>query len=198
MKLKHKESDLNLGETVLVTKTATVIQGNTIEKKRRDWKSQLDRVKRNYDRAKKACYGQIDINGCGRLVHEQSCLDQIYNFFMNCYHLKDWLKKDNSFSGIEEFIDKHRELQLCADICNAHKHFELTYKRLGDDKNHEVKEKNEFTKIEGGKMRKKITYFVNIVNTETDETLARYEALDLAKKCIELWEEFIKKYGHTH
>jgi hypothetical protein len=69
----------------------------------------------------------------GRLhdVPSDNYLDEIYAFFMNCYHLKDWIKHDNTVApavqqAVEPHINSSRSLKLCADICNSFKHLSLT------------------------------------------------------------------------
>lgn len=58
--------------------------------------------------------------------------DDVYAFFLNCYHLKDWIKKDTALAPlghVEHFVHGKtgvspcRTLQICGDICNGAKHF---------------------------------------------------------------------------
>ena len=57
-------------------------------------------------------------------------------FFMNCYHLKDWIKNDISDTSlnaaVEDYINQNACLKLCADICNGAKHLDLTHSRFGE------------------------------------------------------------------
>ena len=61
--------------------------------------------------------------------------DALFHFFVDAYHLKDWIKNDpatNRFgTDVETETGKH-PLNLCADICNGVKHLELTKARTGD------------------------------------------------------------------
>jgi len=53
--------------------------------------------------------------------------DDVYAFFQNCYHLKDWIKNDPScsaWSDVEKFINSNKDLQICADLCNGLKHLQ--------------------------------------------------------------------------
>lgn len=61
-------------------------------------------------------------------------LDEVYAFYQNCYHLKDWIKNDTSLSsnitgGVENYINNSRQLKLCADLCNRTKHLQLNHHR---------------------------------------------------------------------
>lgn len=52
-------------------------------------------------------------------------------FFQNCWHLKDWIKYDDSISSIvkgsiESDVAKFLSLRICVDLCNRSKHSELT------------------------------------------------------------------------
>src|SRR2546422_4981759 len=85
------------------------------------YREQHARVKRWYDR-----FAAIDQ---GRR-HDQPSdyyLDDIYAFFLNCYHLKDWIRNDGTLDaavrkGVEAFITSNRPLSMCAEICNSLKH----------------------------------------------------------------------------
>ena len=51
--------------------------------------------------------------------------DAARTFFLQCYHLKDWLKKDPRIKrprDVEDFITKNAALSLAADFCNSLKH----------------------------------------------------------------------------
>src|SRR5258706_11661488 len=51
--------------------------------------------------------------------------DAAKSFFSECYHLKDWLKKDSRIKrpkDVEDFISKSHSLSLAADLCNSLKH----------------------------------------------------------------------------
>ena len=65
-------------------------------------------------------------------------LDLAYSFFMNAYHLKDWIKHDinvpaSARNAVESHVNATRALRLCADICNGFKHLTLTTTRSGEN-----------------------------------------------------------------
>ena len=113
--------------------------------------------------------------------------DEIYAFFMNCYHLKDWIKKDPAAASVanevENYINNNPELSLCADICNGLKHFHFSGDRSG--------ESPEFGKtaaklyIGSGPTTIALKYEIKIKSGTID-------AFDLATKCKKTWEIFIK------
>jgi hypothetical protein len=62
--------------------------------------------------------------------------DDFFSFFQHCWHLKDWIKNDDSLpSGVRKSIVQEAEqtesLQFCADLANGSKHLKLTNARKG-------------------------------------------------------------------
>jgi hypothetical protein len=59
------------------------------------------------------------------IIGDQAAKDATTAFFMECYHLKDWLKKDSRITptrAIEDCITNSPALSLAADLCNSFKH----------------------------------------------------------------------------
>lgn len=142
---------------------------------------QYQRAKRWYERFK-----SID-EGRDHDMASDCYQDEIYAFFVNCYHLKDWLKNDPT-SGInkdeiENFINKSENLSMCADLCNGSKHLVINQPR-----------KDTQTKIGGrsfslglgiGSPKISVRYKVELKNRT-------YDAFDLATKSLKEWEDFLK------
>ena len=154
---------------------------------REDWMSssskyleQFERVKRWYER-----FGRIN---AGR-KHDRSSdyyQDEVYAFFFNCYHLKDWIKNDKSVGAaaakVEEFINKNKELSLCADICNGVKHLRLTSSRSGQ---HPRFGPRKF-EVQMGGPEATIS-----VKYSIDTSSGPVDAFELATKCLQAWKKFI-------
>ena len=89
------------------------------------FQEQFDRTVRWYERLQ-------DLNaGRTHTMASDNYQDDIYAFFLNCYHLKDWIRRDPSVAPatkglVESYITSTPMLALCADLCNALKHFTLT------------------------------------------------------------------------
>lgn len=63
------------------------------------------------------------------VIGDDAVLDKAKVFFQQCYHLKDYLKKDpriKNAKDVEAFINKSDALSIAADICNSFKHAGLT------------------------------------------------------------------------
>lgn len=85
---------------------------------------QLNRVRRWYQRFQEISEGRL---------HDKPSdfyQDEVYAYFMNCYHLKEWIKNDKGALppevNIERFISNDPHMALCADICNGNKHLKLS------------------------------------------------------------------------
>lgn len=88
------------------------------------YKEQLERVERYYDRFKRINDGTDQ-----RSPSTDDFVDDVRAFFINCYHMRDWLIKDDEYTAhsrrqIEAYITNTEALALCADICNGIKHLE--------------------------------------------------------------------------
>jgi len=142
---------------------------------------QFNRVKRWYER-----FAIID----GGRQHDQpsdNYQDEVYAFFVNCFHLKDWIKNDESVEveakEIEEFVKNNKELNLCRDICHGIKHLKLTTPRSGQDPKFGLREFN----LRLGKSPTTIS-----VKYTIDTSSGPIDAFELATKCLQAWESFIQ------
>ena len=66
-----------------------------------------------------------------RGIDNSEARDLAEEFFNQCYHLKDWIKKDSTIGShvdVEAYIAKTRVLQIAADYCNSLKHAGLDRK----------------------------------------------------------------------
>ncbi|WNB76905.1 hypothetical protein [Methylomonas koyamae] len=148
------------------------------------YEEQLARVKRYFERFSK-------ING--GISHTQESPnydDDIYAFFQNCYHLKDWIKNDTYCKtwNVEEFINSNPELQICADICNGRKHLKLT----------KPPRSNEAPKFAGREIKLNLGQGAVIAIKYTITTNSgEIDAFELGQKCIAAWESFIVSKSPT-
>ena len=123
--------------------------------------------------------------------HDQASdnyVDEIYAFFLNCYHLKDWIRQDLSVAGVdrdrvEAFINSNRDLKLCADICNALKHVTLRAPRSGE--NPAFGKKRFALSLGSGPTTISL-------RCEVETGKGSLDAFEIARNCVEAWDEFIK------
>lgn len=154
-----------------------------MKKKLKKYEEQYERVKRWYKRFFDITFGKIhDINS-------EYYQDEVYAFFINCYHLKDWIINDSSIKinnkkqKIEDFINDNECMSLCADICNGLKHLELD-RNIRTGIKPEFKERKFFLKL--GEKEPIVRVKYNILTAKGNK-----DAFILADDCIESWEIFI-------
>lgn len=135
---------------------------------------------RSYERLKK-----IETNN-GNSIGNTESRDAVEDFFNQCYHLKDWLKKDKSIVllfDVERYITESPALSLAADYCNTFKHAGLDRSR--SDKNLEkINTHINFDLTPRG--------FVSSSRLELTISAEKYDAFRLANECIIEWNKFIK------
>jgi hypothetical protein len=146
------------------------------------YQEQFERVKRWYSRFEKIDKGQL------HNVPSDYYQDEVYAFFLNCYHLKDWIKNDPSVgpvaAEVEDFINNTRELRLCADICNSHKHLRLNRsQRSGENPQFG---KRHFSLHVGNAIETSLS-----VKYSIETSSESIDAFVLATKCLQAWQSFI-------
>jgi hypothetical protein len=115
--------------------------------------------------------------------------DDLWAFFQNAWHLKDWIKHDSSISTksrerIRKAAEASDELQVCADLANRSKHFKLTNKRRDAD----VTSRNT-TVFPGANRDSELTHIITL----DDGT--QLIAQELAKTVVDLWGEILAREG---
>lgn len=117
--------------------------------------------------------------------------DEVVSFFIYCYHIRDWIlhlsKLPVSSKQIDDFINQHEELKICADFSNGEKHCHLKRStRTGHQPHLGYREYKvtHYTPESGISSRRKATYKI-LSGTKS------FDVLELAERCVELWEEFI-------
>lgn len=131
----------------------------------------------------------------------------MYNFFMNCYHLKDWLKMNDKikFSDVENLFDENNGnfyMKICADLCNGIKHM-VADRRSRLDENMKIERGSLITvpltaniianseniknpeKIKPVGVRSELVCWVS-VNNKT------YNVFDIATQCMDKWDKYLK------
>lgn len=145
---------------------------------------QFERLKRYFSRFKQINDGK---------AHDQSSPhydDDVYAFFQNCYHLKDWIKNDtacSSWSNVESFINNNNDLRVCADLCNSLKHLTLTMPRSTENPG-----------FAGGHITLNITDGFGVkesvdisIKYTVSTSSGDIDAFQLAERCLTAWEQFI-------
>jgi hypothetical protein len=154
---------------------------------------------KQYERAKRYLerIGKI-YNGVYYPGSSEAYEDEVVSFFIHCFHIGDWLiylaKSPVSKQDINNFVNSHNELKICADFCNGEKHCRLIHTKRTGGQPHLAYRKysvSHYTPESGIPSTYKASYkIVSGSNT--------YDALELAKKCMSLWDEYIYKLQIEH
>ena len=151
------------------------------------YEEQLERVRRYYARFRKLN------DGMEHTAATDEYIDDVYAFFMHCHHLKDWLQKDPAYTKhthrqIDNHVKHTQVLAICADICNAAKHFTLGRRcsggtpRMGKG----VGEVNLCDGISGEELPTTIKLRLSITHGGKER-----DAFQLATDALRSWESFI-------
>ncbi|MFA6098209.1 MAG: hypothetical protein WCV50_01800 [Patescibacteria group bacterium] len=140
---------------------------------------QYERTMRWYWRFIKINHGQI---------HQKNSdfyQDEVYSFFINCYHLKDWIINDPvvkiNKDDIEKFVHNNKYLNICGDICNGVKHLQL-------NKSNGAKIGSSHFSLELGRGTPVLSVRYDI---EIDGK--KYDAFKVANEAVKQWDNFIKR-----
>ena len=128
--------------------------------------------------------------------------DFIYAFFINCYHLRDFLEHGGIIPKkvVDKLFEENVEMQICRDICNESKHCILDSPSIGvriPNKNRKsanswagvclIKEYDPFQEI-----LKNDNHIKNIKCVVLAKGI-KYDVFELADKCLKLWENLFKE-----
>jgi len=115
--------------------------------------------------------------------------DDLWSFFQNCHHLRDWIIYDSDVGDIikkkvSEFAKINEELRICADLANRSKHLRLT---------RNVREDARVT-------NRSVTIDLGLGTSTCEHTItlkdgSKREALDVARMAVEAWKQFLSGEG---
>lgn len=149
------------------------------------WDEQYDRAARYLKRLSDIAQGIL------HTANSQTYADDLFAFFLNCYHIKDWIRSDPTTAGwtdVEAYVSGNRHLALCADLCNAAKHCVLIRHRSTEN-----------PVFAGGDIRMKITDGLSgrekieiAINYKICTQSGELDALDVARQCMTAWDAYLK------
>jgi hypothetical protein len=155
------------------------------------WAEQWSRVER--------WFSHFSETNSGR-SHDQASdnyQDEVYAFFQNCYHLKDWLRNDPASSAlvradIESTISGSPNLSLCADLCNGSKHLTLTRNIRSSADTHVGSRHFEVGLSSGSGSDSPPSIAVKY---EVQSGGSVYDAFTVAQSCMIEWGDYLKSKG---
>lgn len=163
-----------------------------------NYMKQFDRVKRFYCR--------ILDSDRDQMYYE----DDLWAFFQNCWHLKDWIKNDETvsceiFCSIEEAIKEYKYIMICSDLANRSKHSKLYIELLDTRKPKKGREEKPRAGAEHradniidlNVAKAKYEYYIVVKGGEHVQLKHKttYRLSDIAEKAIKNWETYMRKNG---
>jgi len=148
-----------------------------------NYSEQVERAERYFARIGKTAAGTGDLHAGNWFA------DDLVTFFMHCYHIKDWLKNDSSYSkhtngAIEQHINDTLALSLSADICNGTKHMRLKDEpRSGAEPTLGPRHVS-LAHEDGGDSTVSVSMTI-------DHDGLTYDALEVARDALNAWRKFI-------
>jgi len=157
---------------------------------------QYNRMKRFLERIKTQNRNQIEYE------------DDIWAFFQNAWHLKDWIQNDDAFKtknniNIDNFlkngIEQSTNLQICRDIANQTKHLRLKPENESRKKistKNITKEINKDIELRlGGPVSDNLNVYVKYNYRFKSIDGIELNVLDLANNIVTEWGRIIDRLG---
>ena len=147
------------------------------------YKDQLLRVGRFLRRVENIARDQVEYE------------DDLWSFFQNCWHLKDWIKNDDALSqgcrdSVERDAEKFESLMICADLANRSKHLRLT--KIRKDANLRVHIEVQIQEnVRTAESSSSVSWQYAVVF----ENGSQREALDVARSAVKDWKMLLS--GHS-
>ncbi len=183
-----------------------------MQKSREDYSEELEKQYRRIERAHDEIVQYFE--SPKKSKSSEKMLDPVYDFFLNCYHLREWIREDNKVSqdiknSLPSFEKNTSSVQflICRDLCNKSKHA-----MLKETKNHKPNDINTEIIAYGGSVflakgkelkearEKKETLHLN---SEDEIFLGDfkvsfkgnyYDLKGVVQGCMFVWKDFFNKY----
>lgn len=179
-------------------------------KSREDYSEELEKQYQRMERAHNEIVNYFE--NPNRSKSAEEVLDPIYDFFLNCYHLREWVREDSKVDQkIKNILptfeknDSPVQFLICRDLCNKSKHVTLK-----ESKNHKPNDVN--TKIipygssvfiaKGNELKKAQEEKETLHLKSGDEIFLgnflvsfreeQYDLKGVVQACMHIWKEFFK------
>jgi len=152
-----------------------------------------------------------DFEGTSFSKSAEQRLDPVYDFFLTCYHLREWIKKDSkvdqtikdrlpTFEGESSPV----QFQMCRDLCNKSKHAELEEGYKPNDVNTKIvtyggaifsvsKEELEEAHKKKETIHIKDEDGIFLGNYYVDFKEKKYDLKGVVQGCLHVWKKFFEE-----
>lgn len=176
-------------------------------KSREEYSENLESQYRRMERAHDKIVADFESTTFSKSSQER--LDDVYDFFFNCYHLREWIKEDDKVDqstkdGLPTFEkrDSPVQFQMCRDLCNKSKHVVLKHKP--NDPNIKIVPyggsifKASTIEIEEAQKRKETLHLkeedgIFMGNYLVSFKGSQYDLKGVVQGCMHVWKEFFVK-----
>lgn len=119
---------------------------------------------------------------------QAEALDTVYAFFMNCYHLRDWIINSGfkPQADVDAFIRGNPDMALCRDICTGLKHFRIHAKGAYSAANWSTASVVTYY-VPGGIPVEPVAIEQWVFTTDA----GAIDMFDLADSCVAAWDRFL-------
>ena len=146
------------------------------------WEEQWWRFVRWYQRCQgiKAKSVTTDLN--------EGHLDFVHAFFLNCFHLKDWIRVSHPelTKKLDDLFAAHFELGACRDLANGYKHKSIC--RPSHEADFNLYKEYDHFMAEANPSRSPIQYCLAFADG-TD--VRKFDLFEFIGRCLGLWEAFV-------
>ncbi len=149
------------------------------------WQEQFERVLRSLKKVEQSARQQTE--------H----LDNLFHFFQDCWHLKDWIKNDDTLpqstrDALVRDAENSESLKFCADLANGTKHLKLT-KRVRKGAVLWYVESIATVDAKTGETISKVPVGYLIASLQGSPTPS--DAIGFARKTVQDWTDLLTKHG---
>lgn len=180
-------------------------------KSREEYSEELENQYQRMERAYDKILNDFENKSFSKSSEER--LDAVYDFFLICYHLKEWMQKDSKIDqAIKDRLPPFTgetspvQFQMCRDLCNKSKHA-----RLEETKRHKPNDVNTKIIAYGGSIfsvsgkeleeahKKKETIHLKgedeifLGNYKVSFKGDFYDLKGVVQACMHIWKKFFKE-----
>lgn len=152
-----------------------------------------------------------DFESENRSKNSQEMLDSVYNFFLHCYHLREWVVEDEKVSEeikgkLPEFEGDSSPVQfmICRDLCNRSKHANLTEGHKPNDTKTEIRTRGSAIfsvskkELEESQDKKQTIHLkdedsIFLGNFEVTFREENYDLKGIVQGCMHVWKKFFQE-----
>lgn len=180
-------------------------------KSREDYSESLESQYRRMERIHDKIITDFDNKVLSKNLEER--LDNVYDFFLICYHLREWVQKDNKVDQTIknklptfEKTDSLVQFQICRDLCNKSKHVTLNETKWHKSNDINIKVipyggaifKVSIKEIEEAQKKKETVHLKSEDNIFIGNYLVvfrrnQYDLKGVVQACMYVWKNFFEE-----